>query len=111
MRHFYFVWVFVLSACADLRTENSSNLSTTLNWQAPTQSEDGRDLLVGEIDSYRIYWGKSESAMTEWIELGADARSHVFESLAPGLYFFVITAFNVYGLESVNSNTISKEVK
>jgi hypothetical protein len=122
MRHLYFVLVFVLSACTDLSTEDSSSneiesIETessqriTLNWQAPTQPVDGTDLLVGEIESYKIYWGSLESTMTESIVLGANARSHVFEGLTPGFYFFAITAFNVYGAESVNSNTISKEVK
>ncbi len=49
--------------------------------------------------------------MKEWVELGDESISYTFEGMSSGLYYFVVTAFDVYGAKSSSSNTVFKEVQ
>ncbi|MDJ0701589.1 MAG: putative Ig domain-containing protein [Woeseiaceae bacterium] len=73
--------------------------SVTLNWNAPTQNEDGTTLT--DLAGYRIYSGTTSGSYTELVTINNPSiLTYQVDNLAPGTYYFVATAFNTQGIES-----------
>ena len=83
--------------------------SATLNWQPPTQNEDGTPLI--DLAGYNIYWGTTPGNYPNSVRIdNPGLTTYVVENLAPGTYEFVSTAFNAAGTESRYSNVASKMI-
>jgi hypothetical protein len=83
--------------------------AATLEWTAPTTQTDGATL--GDLAGYRIHYGKSTRALDQTIEIrNPSVSTYVVEGLAPGTYYFAITAFNSRNLESDRSNAGKKDI-
>ena len=83
--------------------------SATLNWQPPTQNEDGTALT--DLAGYNIYWGAPGNYSNSVTINNPGLTSYVVENLALGTYEFVATAFNAAGMESQYSNSAIKTVQ
>jgi hypothetical protein len=84
--------------------------SATLSWTPPTQNTDGSPLT--NLAGYRVYWGTSATSLTSSVTLNnAGLTAYVAESLAPGTYYFAVTAVNSLGVESARSNTGTKTIR
>ena len=83
--------------------------SVTLNWTPPTANDDGSQL--GNLTGYKFYYGTSSSNYTNQVQVDNPGLStYVIDNLAPNTYYFVATAMNSNGLESVFSNETSAVV-
>jgi len=83
--------------------------SATLNWQPPTENEDGTPL--NDLAGYNIYWGTTPGDYPNSVRIdNPGLTTYVVENLAPGTYEFVSTAFNAAGTESRYSNVASKTI-
>ena len=82
--------------------------SATLNWQPPTQNEDGTALI--DLAGYKIYWGPPGNHSNSVTINNPGLTTYVVENLASGTYEFVATAFNVAGMESQFSNPATKTI-
>ncbi len=83
--------------------------SATLSWTAPTENTDGTPI-VG-LAGYHIYYGTTENAWTTTITVAsATETSYVVSGLAPGTYYFAVVAFNSAGVDSPQSNVLSKTI-
>jgi len=83
--------------------------SATLNWQPPSENEDGTPL--NDLAGYSIYWGTTPGNYPNSVRIdNPGLTTYVVENLAPGTYEFVATAFNAAGTESRYSNVASKTV-
>ena len=83
--------------------------AATLEWTPPTTQTDGATL--GDLAGYRIHYGKSTLALDQTIEIrNPSVTAYVVEGLAPGTYYFAITAFNSRNLESERSNAGMKKI-
>jgi hypothetical protein len=83
--------------------------SATLSWSAPMMNTDGTTLT--NLAGYRIFYGKSSSAMSQSVQIAnAGVTTYVID-LAPGTYFFSIKAYSGNGAESDSSNVVSKVVQ
>ena len=58
------------------------------------------------LQGYRIRWGNQSGIYTEQAEIGFSTTATI-STLLPGTYYFVATAYDVMGLESVPSNEVS----
>ena len=86
-----------------------STSSAALSWSAPTQNEDGSPLT--DLAGYRIHYGTSASGLSKRIEVGNPATtSTVVQNLAPGTWFFAISAYTLNGAESSRSQVVSKVI-
>lgn len=86
-----------------------STSSASLSWTAPTQNEDGTPLT--DLAGYRIYYGTSASDLNQRVEVGNPTTTRtVVQSLAPGTWFFAISAFTQTGVESSRSQVVSKVI-
>ena len=76
-----------------------SNGSVTLAWQAPTENTDGSPLT--NLQSYKIHYGTQSGHYSATISVNNSSLTrYVVENLAPGTYFFAITAVSANGAES-----------
>ena len=102
-------------------TSDSNNYSsytgqTTISWSAPTERENGMDLLQSEITKYVIYYGSQSRVYTDSIEVtekinNALPISVLVDHLEPGLvYYFSGITVDSSGLRSKMSNEVSKEI-
>jgi hypothetical protein len=83
--------------------------AATLEWTAPTTQTNGVQL--ADLAGYRIHYGKSAQTLDQTIEIrNASISTYVVEGLAPGTYYFAVTAFNSRNLESERSNAGKKDI-
>lgn len=84
--------------------------AVTLSWDAPTTTVDGSPLT--DLAGYRIYYstesGKYNS--TDCVSVGKDVTTYTLENihLAPGTYYFTVTAYDTGGNESDYAKQVSK---
>ena len=83
--------------------------AATLEWTVPTIGTDG--IALADLAGYRIHYGKSVGALNTTIEIrNPSVSSYVIEGLAPGTYYFAVTAFNARNHESERSNAGRKDI-
>ena len=85
--------------------------SLKLNWNPPVSRTDGSPLMPSDIDGFYIYYGKKSGSYTSQIKVAdGAAQSVTVTNLAAGVYYLVMTTYDVNGLESGYSPVISKTV-
>jgi hypothetical protein len=82
--------------------------SATLSWLPPTRETDGSPL--AKVGSYKVYWGTAMDDLANSDTIQNGLTRYVVENLAPGKYFFVMTAFDPAGVESARSATAIKTI-
>jgi len=83
--------------------------AATLEWTVPTTMTDGSTL--ADLAGYRIHYGKSVRALDQVIEIrNPSLSSYMVENLAPGTYYFAVTAFTSHNHESERSNAGRKQI-
>jgi hypothetical protein len=83
--------------------------SATLQWTPPTTRADGSTL--SNLASYRVYYGTQSGSLTTRIDVNnPGVSSYVVTNLAPGTWFFAVTAVDAGGAESDRSNVASLTV-
>ena len=81
----------------------------SLNWQPPTQNEDGSPLL--DLAGYVIHYGTASSDYGNEIRIeNPGVTTYLVENLAPGTYYVAATSFNSDGVESDYSAEITVTV-
>lgn len=80
--------------------------SITLTWVAPTTNEDGTELT--DLAGFRVYFGTSSNpkSYATPVRLGAGTNTYTTPGLAPGTYYFVVTALDTSGNESAPSTEV-----
>jgi len=98
-----------LPAFAIVVRDSTAAGAATLRWVAPAQMTSGEPLT--DLAGFRVYYGQSFSGLDQIVTI-PDARvtQVVIESLAPGTWFFAVTAYTSDGTESVRSNVVSKGI-
>jgi hypothetical protein len=93
-----------------VNSAGTSNGSATLSWTPPTQNTNGTTLT--NLAGYRIYYGTSPSTLTRTVTLNnAGLTRYVISDLSAATWYFSIRAYTSTGVESTNSNTVSKVVR
>lgn len=92
-----------------IAVQQSAMGSATLSWQAPTTRTDGSPLT--NLAGYRIRYGTSSGNYPNLIGIpNGGLTSAVIENLPPSTYYFVVSAYDTAGAESVNSSPVSKTI-
>jgi putative Ig domain-containing protein len=88
----------------------TSTGSASLSWTPPTMNTDGSPLT--NLAGYKVYWGSAIGDYPNSVTLNNPGlASYVVEGLAPGTYYFVVTARSSAGSESPFSNVGSKTIQ
>lgn len=83
--------------------------TATLSWSAVTLDTRGKPLT--DLRGYRIYCGSSIGTLTRRAELpDPHATGYVVTNLAPGTWYFAVTAYTGGGIESDRSNIGQKKI-
>jgi hypothetical protein len=83
--------------------------SATLTWQPPTERTDGTALT--NLAGYRIYYGNSPGNYPSTVNLtNPGLTTYVIDNLASGTWYFVMTSIDATGLESTQTNPVSKTI-
>lgn len=86
-----------------------TNGSAMLAWQPPTENTDGSALT--NLKGYKIHYGTTSGIYTQSVTVNnAGVTSYVIENLAPGTYFFAISALTTTDVESEKSAEASKTI-
>jgi hypothetical protein len=108
------VFALVLGACSEKSNtgstiSSSSAGSVTLMWVPPTGNTNGTPLT--DLAGYHIHYGTSPDNLTQVIELAGTGNTE-FElgGLAPGTYYFSVTAYTTMGTESAASDVGYKTI-
>ena len=93
-----------------VNSPGTSSGSATLSWTPPTRNTNGTTLT--NLAGYRIYYGTSPSALTRTVTLSnAGLTRYVISDLSAATWYFSIRAYTTSGVESANSNNVSKVVR
>ena len=85
--------------------------STTLNWTAPAARSDGSSLALADIGGYRIFYGSTSGSYSHQLDVtDPTATSFTLTDVPVGTYYFVMTAYDNSGRESLYSPEISQLV-
>ena len=83
--------------------------TVTLTWIAPTDNTNGTP--VTDLAGYRIHYGTSQDNLTQVIDLaGSSTTEFEVSGLAPGTYYFAISAYTSLGTESAESDVGYKTI-
>jgi hypothetical protein len=83
--------------------------SATLSWVPPTENED--DSPLTDLAGYAIHYSIQEGQSSETIYIDDPGiTTYRVENLAPGTYYFSISAIDSNGGESSLSNVIAKTI-
>jgi hypothetical protein len=88
---------------------SSTSGSASLSWTAPTTNADGTALT--NLAGFHIYYGSNQSSMTQTIDITSPSEtSYTIVGLGQGTYYFSIVAYNSSGVDSTDSNMVSKSI-
>lgn len=80
-----------------------------LNWAAPTQNEDGTALT--NLAGYKVRYGTSPTTLSRFVDVRSPAiTSAVIEGLASGIWYFTVASYTNVGVESAQTQAVSKTV-
>ncbi len=85
--------------------------AVTFMWEIPMENEDGTPLL--DLAGFKLYQSAETGVYTGIPVSDIDnpgISTYVLEGVNEGLWYFVVTAYNVNGLESDHSNEIAKTI-
>ena len=83
--------------------------TATLSWVPPTENTDGTP--VTTLTGYHIYYGTSESAMTNEVTVASTSEtSYTIGGLTAGTWYFGATAYTTTGMQSAMSSIGSKTI-
>ena len=83
--------------------------SVTLSWVAPTLNTDGT--ILNDLAGYYVNFGTSAAALSQTVTVtGSTSTTTTIANLAPGTYYFSVTAYSSAGTESAPSPTVSTTI-
>lgn len=100
------IWVTML-AFVSFWTGQAHADQALLTWTPPTQNTDGSAL--NNLTSFKVYHGTAPGVYPDAVSvLQQSATSYTWTNIASGPNFFVVTALNSSGVESMRSNEAMK---
>jgi hypothetical protein len=111
-----FVIALVLGGCSGSSSSGSTTTSpsgapgtVTLTWIAPTGNTNGTPLT--DLAGYHIHYGTTQGSLTKVIDLAGTATTeYEVAGLAPGTYYFTVSAYTAMGTESAESDIGNKTI-
>jgi hypothetical protein len=87
----------IFAGCGGGADFNAATGSVSLTWTVPTTYVDGTP--AKSVAGFRVYYGKESRAYTQIIDV-RNVTSYTVNSLFPGTYYFAVTAYDSFGMES-----------
>ena len=115
--------ILVLSGCngagesiSDTSTPGTGGGTATgsalVTWTEPAGRLDGSPISISEIGGYYIYSGTSSTNMTSAVMVsGGTSSQRQITGLAPGTYYFQVSAYDLQGIEGPRTALASKVIQ
>lgn len=85
--------------------------SAALSWTPPVARADGTPLPLSELRGYRIYAGIDPNKLVLLADINDAATTHYrITNLRPATYYYGVTSYNRFGVESEISPIINKKI-
>ena len=101
-------FALTLAACAKENPQVVSG-TATLTWDAVKM--DTHYNALTSLNGYKIYYGTSAEGMRHTIKVPKDQTTYVVKDLAPGTWYFAVSAYTAGGIEGARSNVASTTIK
>lgn len=88
----------------DVSVKTVNSASVSISWEA------GKNGANYRCDGYHIYYGTSPSSLDKRVDVGNDL-SHELQGLAPGKYYFRVSAYNKATYDSNENESLKSEVE
>jgi hypothetical protein len=89
------------AALSEVTSNEAVPSRVTIAWTAPVAKADGSPLSLSEIGGYRVHYGTTEGEYPNRIDVNDGSAVEVtINDLPLGSYYFVVTTYDVEGLES-----------
>ena len=92
--------ILQVSSCS---SDGGGTSSLTVNWIAPVARADDTPLSLSEIGGYRIYYGATAGDYPNQLDIQDGIAQQATLTIPSGVYYYVITTYDVDGRESVFS--------
>jgi hypothetical protein len=90
-----------------IHARHATTGSAELSWDAPTERTDG--VPIGELAGYRVLYGTTSGKYDQFVLINnPSVTQYLVEQLAPGTWYFAVTAITADQLESVPSEEVTK---
>jgi len=87
----------------------ASSGTAEVSWEPPTTNTDGT--VLTDLAGYRIYFGTNQNALTQTVDIAnVGVTTYLVADLAPGTWYFAVTAYTTTGVESGLSSIASKTI-
>jgi hypothetical protein len=83
--------------------------TATVSWEVPTTTTTGTTLK--DLAGYRIYYGLSETDLSQAVDAGVGLQSYVIANLGRGTWYFAVRAVTQLGVESDLSQIVYKTIE
>jgi len=99
-----------LAACGRGASDSPGTGSVGLSWSPPTTNTDGSPL--NDLAGYYVYVGTEPNDLARLIAISdPKTTTAMVKDLAPGTWYFAVTAVNGGGSESARSKIVSKTIQ
>lgn len=88
----------------------ANTYTAVLEWDVPTQYEDGTPLAPGEILGYTVHYGTTSGSYSNTLPVGAGSTSVDVSGLSPGTWYFALTVTSTELEESDYSAEVSAKL-
>jgi hypothetical protein len=95
-------------AAAPAPAASSPTGTVALSWDVPLSETSAAPL--PNLAGYVIYYGTAPGAYSDAVDVG-NTTAHTVTGLAPGIYYFTVTAYDVSGNETDFSGEVSRTVQ
>ena len=86
--------------------------SALVTWTAPVSRLNGDPISLSEIGGYIVYFGTSSGNLTNAVTVaGGSTNQRQITGLAPGTYYFQVSAYDQQGAEGPRSGLVSKVIQ
>jgi hypothetical protein len=90
-----------------VNARNGATGTAELSWTAPTERTNGES--IGELAGYRVLYGTASGRYDQSVEINNPSVTRfLVEHLAPGNWYFAVTAITADELESAPSREVAK---
>jgi hypothetical protein len=79
-----------------------------VRWTPPTERTDGTPLST--VSTFKVYYGRSPGKLNRSHRVDGRQNSRAIENLAPGTWYFAVTAIDEHGVQSARSKVGKKTI-
>lgn len=91
---------------------SSGPTNSMVSWDVPTQRQSGKTISPSEVGGFFLNYGTNKDNLNVRLKLpDRNIREYTINGLAPGTYYFSVSAYDTDGEEGLRSSVVTKIIK